>query len=63
MKLGSARFTIPAGQTKTVKVKLSKKALRALRKRGKLKASARALATDARGGTPVATRRKVTLKK
>jgi hypothetical protein len=40
VKLGSATFSIPAGTSKAVKVKLSKVALRLLKRSGKLKAVA-----------------------
>lgn len=62
LRLGKATFTIAAGQTRTVTLKVSKKGLKLLKKRKKLKASARTRATDARGGTPVVKTGKVTLK-
>ena len=40
LKLGSAKFSIPAAQTKRVKIKLSKTAVKLLRKNRTLKATA-----------------------
>jgi hypothetical protein len=56
LKLGSSKYSIGAGQTKRVKVKLSKAALRLLRRKPKLQAVAK-LAT-----TGKTTSRKITLK-
>ena len=55
LKLGKASFSIPAGKTVTVKVKISKKGAKLIRRKGKLKAKVRASATDGRGGTPKVT--------
>ncbi|HKP92127.1 MAG TPA: choice-of-anchor Q domain-containing protein, partial [Thermoleophilaceae bacterium] len=60
--LGKAPFTIDAGSTKTVKVKLSDAALEQLRAAGKMTAKATARAVDGRGGTPKFNKRNVTLK-
>jgi hypothetical protein len=62
LKLGKKAFTIAAGTTKTVKVKISKKGAKLVARKGKLKAKAKASATDARGGKPVVKTGKVTLK-
>src|SRR5439155_16720429 len=62
IRLGKASFTIPAGGTLTLKVKISRKGARLIKKKRKLKANAIALATDGRGGTPVQTARKATRK-
>jgi hypothetical protein len=61
-KLGRASFTVHAGRTARVTVKVKKKALKVLVGKRKLKANAVAVATDARGGTPVKTTRTVALK-
>jgi hypothetical protein len=60
--LGRKRFSIPVGRTARVSVKLSRAGRRLLKKRRKLKARARAVATDAfgKGGT---TNRRVTLRR
>lgn len=60
LKLGSARFSIPAGTTKNVKVKLSKKALKLIAKKRKVKAVATITATA--GGTTKTTKPKITIK-
>ncbi|MEA2353649.1 MAG: hypothetical protein QOJ14_2063 [Thermoleophilaceae bacterium] len=62
LKLGRVSFDLATGQTKTVKVKISKKGLALLKKKGKLSAKARTSAVDALGGTPVVKTAKVTLK-
>jgi hypothetical protein len=58
--LGSASATIGAGQTLTMKVRLSKKLAKLVARKRKLKVKAIAVATD--GRTPVETSRKVTLR-
>jgi hypothetical protein len=50
IKLGSARFDIAAGKTKTVRIKLSKSRRRLLARSKRLKGSLSASATDNRGG-------------
>jgi hypothetical protein len=49
LTFGSARFSIPAGHAGTVKIRLSKLALRLLRKRHTLKALEVVIAHDSRG--------------
>jgi hypothetical protein len=53
--IGSKRFTIRAGATRPVNVRLTKTARAALRKNGRLNALASAAAKDARGLTKVGT--------
>jgi hypothetical protein len=62
--LGTKTFTIPRGQTVAVKVKIGQRFvdLIAGSKTRRLAVTARATATDARGGTPKVTRRAVTLR-
>lgn len=51
LKLGSASFSIAGGQTQAVKVKLSRKARRTVKKLKKVKAKATITATDAANNT------------
>jgi hypothetical protein len=60
--LGTASFSIAAGQTKTIKVHLSAYALKLLNKDKTMKATATAVTTDT-FGTKVTTKSKVTLKR
>jgi hypothetical protein len=63
LKVGSANFgTIPAGQKKKVKVKLSKAALKLLNQKGKLGTIGTVTAKDGNGITKK-TKRNITLKK
>lgn len=61
VKLGSAAFTIAAGGTGAVTVRLSRSGFRLLRTRQTLRATATAHAVDARGGAPQVTARRVKL--
>ena len=55
VKLGSARFSIPAGQTKTLTIKLTKQALKLLAKKHKLKALETVVAHDSSGQSKTTT--------
>lgn len=59
--LGHASFSIGAGETKTIKVHLTKRALRLLKRDKRMKATVTAITTDL-FGTRKTTRTKVTLK-
>jgi hypothetical protein len=48
LRLGSSRFSIPAGKTSTVKVRVSKAVRRVIKKRGSVRVSARATGKGAR---------------
>jgi hypothetical protein len=61
VRIGRARFSLTAGKAKTVPVRLSKKALKALKARRKLKVVA-AVTAHAASGPAKTTRRKITLK-
>jgi hypothetical protein len=56
-RFGSARYKISSGKTATVSVKLSRAALRALRRNGKLQTVATAVAHDAAGTSNTTTSR------
>jgi uncharacterized repeat protein (TIGR01451 family) len=60
--LGKVTFSIAAGQTKSFKIHLTKKALKLLNANTKLKATLSAISTDS-FGTNKTTKKKVTLKK
>jgi hypothetical protein len=62
VKLGSAKFSIAAGKSKTLRVKLSKANRRLLKARKKLKVAVRASATDNRGGKAKVKKGKLSLK-
>jgi hypothetical protein len=61
LTLGKASFSIPSGQKKNVKIKLSKAALKLLSKKASLKALAKTTVTA--NGTTRTGSKKVTLKK
>jgi immune inhibitor InhA-like protein len=61
-RYGAKRFTVRAGETKTVKVKLRKRALRALRGRKALKATITVKGTDS-SGAAIAARQVVRIKR
>jgi hypothetical protein len=62
LTLGSSNFTIAAGQTQPVKVKVSKTAANMV-KHGKIKSNAIASSHDGSGGSNVTNETKITLKK
>ena len=59
IKLGSARFSIDAGKTKTVRIRLSRSKRRLLARSKRLKGSLSAAATDTRGGKAKTTKGKL----
>ncbi len=60
-KIGSARYSLPAGGKKTVKVKLAKKARAALKRRRKVKATA-SISVEGPVGRTATVKRKITIK-
>jgi hypothetical protein len=62
-RIGGAKFSFAAGKKRAVRVRLSKAAAKAIRRKGKLNALAATSARDGRGGDPVRRSRTVTLKR
>jgi hypothetical protein len=60
--IAGKRFSIPAGQTQTIRAKLKKKARRQLRKNGKLRVKVSLGTFSPKGGKPVVRSKTVTLK-
>ena len=59
IRLGSARFTIDSGKTKTVRIRLSRSKRRLLARSKRLRGSLSAAATDTRGGKAKTTKGKL----
>jgi Ca2+-binding RTX toxin-like protein len=56
VKLGRARFSLKAGERRRVRIRLSKKNLRLVRKLGRVRVRARAVVRDSAGNTKTSTR-------